>query len=79
MNYLDRLGDLRMSASKKAYKYGDGKAWDNRKMKIYFRHCPRGKAFKKIMAMDHKAQWDSFQKITGMTLDSLIGRNKIRF
>lgn len=42
-------------ANRKALMYGDGKAWDNRKKKIYARHAPRGNVYQRL----HKQEWKS--------------------
>lgn len=48
------VGNTLEQANRKALKYGDGKAWDNRKKKIYERHTPRGKVYQKLRQQEWK-------------------------
>lgn len=64
-DYMETIGLTLEQANRKAYLYGDGKAWDNRKHKIYQRHTPRGKVYERL----RKAEW----KRMGEALKKLIG------
>lgn len=54
-NYMELVGDTLEKANRYALQYGDGKAWDNRKKKIYSRHTPRGNVYQRL----HKQEWKS--------------------
>ena len=58
MEYLDRVVETCIDANRKSLKYRDAKAWDNRKAKISKRHKPRGKAYKRIVSIESKAEFN---------------------
>lgn len=55
-----------------AFSYGDGKAWDNRKKKIWKRAAPRGRVYMRLDVLDHNFRvkemlksLDTFEEILG--------------
>ena len=58
MDYFENMENLLLSANSKALRLGDAKAWDNRKAKVYKRHTPRGKAYKKLDSLRMKGSFD---------------------
>lgn len=61
--YTQNLNQTLIKASRKAFLYGDGKAWDNRKAKICRRHMPRGKAYRRMVNMDWKRACEGFGRL----------------
>lgn len=54
-SYTDKINEHLGEYSRKAFLFGDGKAWDNRKEKAYNRIVPRGKVFKRLIAQEWQA------------------------
>jgi len=52
MNYMENMGKDLQAYSKKALKYGDAKAWDNRKGKAWKVCTPRGKVYRELMQQE---------------------------
>ncbi len=55
MSYMKNMGEVLQAYSKKAFKYGDSKAWDNRKGKAWKRCTPRGKVYRRLMHQEWQA------------------------
>jgi hypothetical protein len=47
MSYYENLVNVMKDTNKKALDYGDGTAWDNRKIKTWKQVAPRGKVFRR--------------------------------
>lgn len=52
LDYMENLAKTLTDCNEIAYRYGDCKAWDNRKKKIFKRHTPRGKVYMKLSNME---------------------------
>ena len=52
-NYFQNLYDAIRNNNAYAFRYGDGRAWDNKKKKTMRTHMPRGNAYKRI----EQAKW----------------------
>lgn len=64
MNYLENVYSTAIAVNSIAFRYRDGKAWDNKKKKTVKRHYPRGEAFRKVAAMARLAEYQKL--IDGM-------------
>ena len=62
-NYMEIIGKTLDDANRKAFWYGDGKAWDNRKHKIYLRHTPRGKIYARLRRQEWKGMFRDIQEL----------------
>lgn len=49
MSYMENIGEVLQAYSKKAFKYGCAKAWDNRKGKAWKRCTSRGKVYRRLI------------------------------
>jgi len=69
--YLTNLHRTVREVNQKALNYGDGKAWDNKKIKTAKRHFPRGPAFKQLEA---RRRLDELSRINAYCahLDSIL-------
>lgn len=48
ISYLENLNQTLMDYSRKALRYRDGIAWDNRKKKAHRLHAPRGRVYRRL-------------------------------
>mgnify|MGYP003440393531 FL=1 len=55
MSYMENIGKVLQAYSKKAFEYGDAKAWDNRKGKAWKRCTPTGKVYRRLMRQEWQA------------------------
>ncbi len=63
---MEVIGKTLDDANRKAFLYGDGKAWDNRKHKIYLRYTPRGKVYSRL----RRQEWKSYAKEFNVFINS---------
>jgi hypothetical protein len=68
--YLTNLHDELISNNLKAYRYGNGKAWDNKKRKTRKLKAPRGSWFKRLEKMERSAVW----KRERFAISKLLGK-----
>jgi len=59
--YMENLHDTMLKCNRYSYEYGDGKAWDNRKMKTYKRYVPRGKLYMRMINSENRAAFDNIE------------------
>ena len=64
MSYLDNLLSSLRDANKKSLKYGDGRAWENVKVKNAKRMLPRGKAFTKLINKQLTSKYNNLKSST---------------
>lgn len=64
LNYFDNLIKTLTDCNEIAYRYGDGKAWDNRKKKIFKRHAPRGKVYMKLSKIEGRKLYNKLVDLT---------------
>lgn len=55
MDYMKKISEGLQVYSKKAFKYGDAKAWDNRKGKAWKVCTPRGRVYRRLMQQEWQA------------------------
>lgn len=58
MNYMDNLHQSIIKANNQASRYGDAKAWDNKKKKTLRRYRPRGKVIVRLVGLERMALRD---------------------
>lgn len=61
--YLDNLQDNLAKSNMKKKHRQSGIGWDNRKDKMYHRHTPRGKIYRKLQAMEWRMQAARIEKL----------------
>ena len=59
---MKNLEEVLIDMNRKAFRYGDGKAWNNKKIKVAKMHRPRGKVWMKLYKQQRKAWWRSMQQ-----------------
>mgnify|MGYP003656389274 CR=1 FL=1 len=57
MTYLDRIDEELLNGNNAAKQFGDFKARQNKCVKVWVARVPRGKAFKRIRAIERSATW----------------------
>lgn len=62
-NYMEIIVKTLDDANRKALWYGDGKAWDNRKKKIYARHTPRGNVYQRLREQEWKSMYNKMLQL----------------
>lgn len=60
-NYMTRMATTLTQMNRKAFMYGNGQAWDNRKAKSMRTQAPRGRVYHRLAAMDWRK---SYGKLT---------------
>ena len=63
MTYLERLAETRLNFNNSRLNKNDGKAWDNRKAKGAKIYDPRGRAIKRLRAIERTAWWNEVNLI----------------
>lgn len=57
LSYLDNMDKVLKEHNQKAYEYGDGLAWDNKKHKTWRLQTPRGSVYLRLEKMLWKSEF----------------------